>query len=1202
MASAGNHRYAKALVFEDTADYNSDESNTPGESNTLVCHDGILYFNGKQLSSPQGNHFDIFTANKVTRLSGSNIQWSSNLVVLPHTESVIDPSNSAGQGFQADASGFLYYNGVQISAFSNIYQDSDPLTSNSVTPLGNTSFVVHSNLVVDNVMAANTQTVTIASKTLHFSNAGPQITFNSQEFNIQPVSKGTNVQFLGAASGSDCNVNFVSTDTADVAGSDLVNLKFKSTGHAGDVHAKHTVSSIKVAQSTPFNQASGGGSMSLTCRTPTNGTDTGDTQLNMIHMNTHTDANTIVIAPDTDARVGIMAGYAPTHRFQVGSNLYVDDNSARKTIGIGNGYKIQFPSNVWLRGTSGDRVTIGPSSTQAGPKSVVIGTAGGDNSNVVSIGFGHSSTILEGAIRVGSNITGSGANAISIGRNAKASMNGVVIGHNAGTVGTTVAHHSIAIGNDAGSAAQSSYSIAVGSEAGRENQESNAVAIGHLAGRTSQKAHAVAIGHLAGQTSQASNAVAIGQLAGHFGQKLNAVGIGFKAGEHLQESSSVAIGYFAGQSNQSAYSVAIGHEAGSSAQSSNSVAIGQSAGKTSQSSNSVAIGHSAGETSQSSNSVAIGHSAGETSQDIYSIAIGYEAGKLNQGVMGVAIGTSAGASTQGSYCLAICGDAGHKGQNNYAVALGQSAGYDGQGEDGIAIGRESGGNTQGRQAIAIGAKAGDISQGARSIAIGYNAGKSNMGLNSIAIGFDAKLTGDGSIMLNASGGEFKASKPNSFFVKPIANGLQTTITSNLLLYNSGTGEVHESNIIHGNDTDLYFAKNTTALKELHAKGAFKCDFDPTDNANCIVASGGSLSPSVTGIRSLGNVDSRWHDLFATNVLTNTIKSPSNYWPCIDIDDFYDPNHAPTRFGGATVIRMYGNGTGIAVTPSSLTYVAPEYHGHRFITNRNMDVKGEGVGILKDADVGSPNEPVEDYDALITSHTTIIQSSHEFKIRTINTRFAHQYTEADGVDTDGSHIVAFYRTSTYTNILRPNPNSVTNHAKSSLGESSYPWTDVHATNLHYSTCSCPSDDRLKHNEEDVVGALETINKLKLQKYDKTSVMMDADFNGDLTGVASVKEIGFIAQEVLKIPELALFVGGGGTEQVVDSEAVHDDKTNKMVTPATYKTVDVPYNLNYVGIATYAIQAIQELDSKYKAKISNLESTVAMLVSRLDALEN
>ncbi len=178
MASAGNHRYAKALVFEESSDYNS------GESNTLVCQNGILYFNGKQLSSNTGNQFDIFTANRVTRLSGANIQWASNLVVLPTTEPINNVA-SAGQGFQSDGE-FLYYNGIQISAFSNIYQDSQPLTSNSITPLGDSKFVVRSNLQVLNVMNALANTITFFPDTLHFANAAPKITFNSSTFDIQP--------------------------------------------------------------------------------------------------------------------------------------------------------------------------------------------------------------------------------------------------------------------------------------------------------------------------------------------------------------------------------------------------------------------------------------------------------------------------------------------------------------------------------------------------------------------------------------------------------------------------------------------------------------------------------------------------------------------------------------------------------------------------------------------------------------------------------------------------------------------------------------------------------------------------------------------------------------------------------------------------------------------------------------------------------
>ena len=72
----------------------------------------------------------------------------------------------------------------------------------------------------------------------------------------------------------------------------------------------------------------------------------------------------------------------------------------------------------------------------------------------------------------------------------------------------------------------------------------------------------------------------------------------------------------------------------------------------------------------------------------------------------------------------------------------------------------------------------------------------------------------------------------------------------------------------------------------------------------------------------------------------------------------------------------------------------------------------------------------------------------------------------------------------------------------------------------------SDDRLKHNEVDVQDALSTIRKLRAQKYQKTSEPKDADFTGELTE-NYYEETGFIAQDVLKIPELSYCVKEGVT---------------------------------------------------------------------------
>jgi hypothetical protein len=152
----------------------------------------------------------------------------------------------------------------------------------------------------------------------------------------------------------------------------------------------------------------------------------------------------------------------------------------------------------------------------------------------------------------------------------------------------------------------------------------------------------------------------------------------------------------------------------------------------------------------------------------------------------------------------------------------------------------------------------------------------------------------------------------------------------------------------------------------------------------------------------------------------------------------------------------------------------------------------------------------------------------------------------------------------------------------------------------------SDDRLKHNEEEVSNALALINQLRLFKYDKTKIMLDADYNGDLSNVAHFKEAGFIAQEVLEIPELAWLVRGGGTRQEMikgpETEEVVDEETGDVTVvetaPAEYKTVDVPYNLNYKCLNNYAIQAIQELSALAKAQ----QEQIATLTARIEALEN
>ena len=130
----------------------------------------------------------------------------------------------------------------------------------------------------------------------------------------------------------------------------------------------------------------------------------------------------------------------------------------------------------------------------------------------------------------------------------------------------------------------------------------------------------------------------------------------------------------------------------------------------------------------------------------------------------------------------------------------------------------------------------------------------------------------------------------------------------------------------------------------------------------------------------------------------------------------------------------------------------------------------------------------------------------------------------------------------------------------------------------------SDDRLKHNEEDIPDALGDIKKLAVRKYLKSGEMyeanhtLDVDAEGNYTGLNawdSVKsEIGVIAQELEQIPELAWTVDG--------------------------RDASVAKSVDYNSLFALNIQATQELAALVQtqaATIAALEARVASPEARL-----
>ena len=147
----------------------------------------------------------------------------------------------------------------------------------------------------------------------------------------------------------------------------------------------------------------------------------------------------------------------------------------------------------------------------------------------------------------------------------------------------------------------------------------------------------------------------------------------------------------------------------------------------------------------------------------------------------------------------------------------------------------------------------------------------------------------------------------------------------------------------------------------------------------------------------------------------------------------------------------------------------------------------------------------------------------------------------------------------------------------------------------------SDDRLKHNESNITNGLEVIRLLQPQKYQKTRIMLDKDYNGDLNEYEWFWEAGFIAQDILTINDISYSITGGD----------YYDASNNLIEDS--------YRLNYNNIFTYTTAAVKELDVIVQAqenkineqntriqelenKVQSQETLINQLISRIEALEN
>ena len=172
-----------------------------------------------------------------------------------------------------------------------------------------------------------------------------------------------------------------------------------------------------------------------------------------------------------------------------------------------------------------------------------------------------------------------------------------------------------------------------------------------------------------------------------------------------------------------------------------------------------------------------------------------------------------------------------------------------------------------------------------------------------------------------------------------------------------------------------------------------------------------------------------------------------------------------------------------------------------------------------------------------------------------------------------------------------------------------WTfqNILTQQLMVNTTSYSSDDRVKHNEVIINNGLDVIDRLTPKFYQKTLDMLDASYNGDLSGHTWTYEAGLIAQEVLQVPDLGFAVSGGDYYEPIivndlsGNDLSNNDLSNNDLSKNLMKQV---YGLNYNSIFVYGLAAIKELHAKVKAQeisIMNRQIIINSLTSRIEALD-
>ena len=829
------------------------------------------------------------------------------------------------------------------------------------------------------------------------------------------------------------------------------------------------------------------------------------------------------------------------------------------------------------------------------------GTISDPSYGFVGIGMGGNPTLDE-MLHVAGNIKTNGN--LEVNGNIKA---GGILGD---------ANNSVYIGNSSGSLNPDSVqgnNIAIGSYAGYQNQAvdvnypqyaGKSIAIGYYAAKTDQAERSIAIGSHAAENNQGGWSIAIGEEAGQTNQGSNACGIGWRAGYNQQGAYAVAIGDGAGVQSQGNFSVAIGQAAGRDNQGIESVAIGRSSCLSGQGNYAVAIGRNSG---AGTNSVGIGAYSGAGNER--SIVLNATGSTLNSGSSDALFikpirsdtnsnkllyNSSSGEITYQPDGLGQINATGYQHeiistQEQYGLILTKDshnlirlAGSKGAGL--LIHGEGSNVNSYGGSIAITGSQ---INQGGPGPYIEFLSSRSTY--NQLASDTYTAV-GDGDIL-----GYFRWNGDNGINCRAstaeISCQVDGTVTNNkvpgAIRFTTHNGTHYSERMRINGNGDLQINQKLEVGGNVLAEG--------------------TIGNTVTGINGISN-----YNLWNVNstLITELKNFISTYGQRYNADGSENWGSS-VKFTVNTSLTENG---GIALWNETFKLNADAEYGISLRTGIGNPV--ERLKVHNNGNVGigtsSPGEKLE-VDGNIKATGTLEAHANSNDASAVSqignakigantwsnyVSFSHKnfHTSSgyglrlghDGntaVNAGGSSGIHLKLNDQIAMIIK----TVNNSRNVGIGTST-PGEKLEVDgNIKSSGSFLGSDDRLKHNEEDIVGALSVMRKLKPQKYQKTKELKAADFNGSLDEdeILGV-EAGFIAQDIQNIAELDYSVTGGDfIEETTDLSGI-----------VTSNTVSKPYYLNYNNILTYNVAATQELDTI----VSSLLAEIASLKERISALEN